>query len=404
MSTSLLYHGFGIVGYKHVHTKYAGGKLIFRVSQDRDNMRCPSCGSYQVTRKGASFRSFRCVPIGRKPVAVELPVQRVECDKCGVIRQVRIGFADERRTYTRAFERYVLELSRHMTMLDVARHLGVSWGMVKDIQRRNLERRFRNPDIRSLDLIAIDEISIGKHNNYLTVVLDLRTGAVVHVGDGRGADALDPFWRRIKRHGVKLRAIAIDMSPSYIAAVLENHPDAEIVFDHFHVIKMYNDKLSDLRKDLYREATGPLQKKVLKGTLWLLLKNSERLDPKRKEKETLEEALKMNEPLALAYYMKEYLREIWKQPNKTEAGKCLDDWISKALSSGIRRLIHFANTLLIHRRGILAYYDYPISTGPLEGTNNKIKTLQKQAYGYRDKEFLKLKIYALHESRYALVG
>ncbi len=135
-----------------------------------------------------------------------------------------------------------------------------------------------------------------------------------------------------------------------------------------------------------------------------MLKNSKRLDPKRKEKETLDEALKLNEPLALAYYMKEYLREIWKQPNKIEAGKCLDDWISKALSSGIRRLIHFANTLLVHRRGILAYYDYPISTGPLEGTNNIIKTLQKQAYGYRDKEFLKLKIYALHESSYALVG
>jgi transposase len=291
-----------------------------------------------------------------------------------------------------------------MTMLDVAQHLGVSWGLVKDIHKRNLERRFGNPDIKSLNLIAIDEISIGKHHKYLTVVLDLKTGAVVHVGDGRGADALDPFWKRIKRHGVKLSAIAIDMSPSYIAAVLENHPDAEIVFDHFHVIKMYNDKLSDLRRDLYREATGPLQKKVLKGTRWLLLKNPENLDSERKEKERLYEAMKLNEPLAIAYYMKEYLREIWKQPSKSKAAEYLDDWTSKALSSGIKMLIKFAKTLRIHRRGILAYYDYPISTGPLEGTNNKIKTLQKKAYGFRDKEFLKLKIYALHESRYALVG
>ena len=404
MSTSLLYHGFGIIGYKHVHTEYDGGKVTFRVSQERDNMVCPRCKSHQVTKKGSFLRSFRCVPIGRKPVVVELPVQRIECEKCGAIRQVRIEFADERRTYTRAFERYVLELSRHMTMLDVAQHLGVSWGLVKDIHKRNLERRFGNPDIKSLNLIAIDEISIGKHHKYLTVVLDLKTGAVVHVGDGRGADALDPFWKRIKRHGVKLSAIAIDMSPSYIAAVLENHPDAEIVFDHFHVIKMYNDKLSDLRRDLYREATGPLQKKVLKGTRWLLLKNPENLDSERKEKERLYEAMKLNEPLAIAYYMKEYLREIWKQPSKSKAAEYLDDWTSKALSSGIKMLIKFAKTLRIHRRGILAYYDYPISTGPLEGTNNKIKTLQKKAYGFRDKEFLKLKIYALHESRYALVG
>jgi len=404
MSTSLLYHGFGIIGYRYVRSKYEGGKVIFRVKQERGNMMCPCCSSDNVKKRGSFVRRFRSVPIGSKPVVVELPVQRIECEECGVVRQVDIRFADERRTYTRAFERYVLELSRRMTMLDVARHLGVSWGLVKDIQKRNLERRFRNPRLADLDLIAIDEISIGKHHKYLTVVLDLRTGAVVHVGDGRGADSLDPFWKRIKRRGIKLRAVAIDMSPSYIASVLENHPGAEIVFDHFHVIKMYNDKLSDLRRELYREATGPLEKKVLKGTRWLLLKNPDNLNAKRNERLHLEEALKLNEPLALAYYMKEYLRQIWKQPNKAKAEEILDDWIVKAKASRIKMLIHFANTLITHRRGILAYYDYPISTGPLEGTNNKIKTLQRQAYGFRDKEFFKLKILALHESKYALVG
>ncbi|MDT8272449.1 MAG: ISL3 family transposase, partial [Desulfomonilia bacterium] len=198
--------------------------------------------------------------------------------------------------------------------------------------------------------------------------------------------------------------VAIDMSPSYIASVLDNHPGAEIVFDHFHVIKMYNDKLSDLRRELYREATGPLEKKVLKGTRWLLLKNPDNLNAKRNERHHLEEALKLNEPLALAYYMKEYLRQIWRQPNKAKAEEILDDWVVKAKVSGIKILVNFANTLITHRRGILAYYDYPISTGPLEGTNNKIKTLQRQAYGFRDKEFFKLKILALHESKYALVG
>jgi transposase len=102
--------------------------------------------------------------------------------------------------------------------------------------------------------------------------------------------------------------------------------------------------------------------------------------------------------------MKEYLREVWNQPSKEEASLLLDDWIAKARVSGIRMLIQFANTLVLHRNGILAWYDYPISTGPLEGTNNKIKTLQRQAYGFRDHEFFKLKIYALHETKYALTG
>lgn len=119
MSTSILYQGFGIVGYQHVRTGYSGGKVVFRLSQDRQRMRCPLCGSRQVKKKGSFLRGFRCVPIGRKPAVIELPVQRVECEECGTLRQVSVGFADERRTYTRAFERYLLELCRHMTMLDV---------------------------------------------------------------------------------------------------------------------------------------------------------------------------------------------------------------------------------------------------------------------------------------------
>jgi transposase len=139
-------------------------------------------------------------------------------------------------------------------------------------------------------------------------------------------------------------------------------------------------------------------------TRWLLLKNPENLDNRRREPERLAEALRLNEPLALAYYMKEDLRQIWAQSDKAAAAAFLDDWIARAEASGIPMLHKFAKTMAMHRYGIVAYYDYPISTGPLEGTNNKIKTMKRQAYGFRDSEFFKLKILALHETRYALVG
>ncbi len=116
------------------------------------------------------------------------------------------------------------------------------------------------------------------------------------------------------------------------------------------------------------------------------------------------EALKLNEPLAMAYYLKDELNEIWEQEDQETAEALLMDWITYAESSGIRMLQQFARTLRFHARGILAYYDYPISTGPLEGTNNKIKTMKRQAYGFRDQEFFKLKILGIHETRYALVG
>jgi transposase len=234
------------------------------------------------------------------------------------------------------------------------------------------------------------------------VVLDLKSGAVVFVGEGKGAEALTPFWKRLKCSKAKIEAVAIDMSPAYISAVSNNLSKATIVFDHFHVIKLFNEKLSDFRRKLHREATDVLQKGVLKGTRWLLLKNPENLKDERNESQRLEEALKLNKPLATAYYMKEDLREIWKQKTKTKAEKLLKDWAKRAQISGIGMLKKFANTLLAHRSGILAYYDFPISTGPLEGTNNKIKTMKRQAYGFRDKEFLKLKILAIHKTKYAL--
>jgi len=404
MSTSLLYHGFGIQGYHYVRTTYDDGQVIFSIKPAPFSLCCPICGSKNLKRRGTITRMFKTVPIGAKAVFIQLPVQRVQCLCCNAIRQVKIRFAQQRRSYTKAFERYVLALSRHMTILDVAKHLGVSWDVIKDIQKRYLSKKYKRIRLKHVTHIAIDEISIGKGHRYLTVVLDLKTGAVIFVGDGKGSDALTPFWKRLNYAKAEIKAVAIDMSPAFIAAVLENLPEATLVFDHFHVIKLYNDKLSKLRRAIQNEAEGPLQKRVLKGTRWLLLKNRHNLNEQKNEKERLDEALKLNKPLATAYYLKEDLKRVWLQVCKVDAKEILDEWIKKARSTSITILKKFANTLASHSFGILNHYDYQISTGPLEGTNNKIKTLQRQAYGFRDAEFFKLKIYGLHETKYALVG
>jgi transposase len=406
MSTSILYHCFGVMGrgIHHVHTRFEKGCTIFRIDQDPTTFRCPHCGSRVVKKKGTVVRKWMTLPIGLRPTVIEWLVQRVHCLGCGVVRQLRVPFADPDRRYTRGFERYVLELSRHMTIKDVAHHLAISWHTVKDIQKRYLEKLFSRPSLKKLKRMAIDEISIGRGHRYLTVVLDLYSGAVVFVGEGKGADALKPFWKRLKHSKARIEAVATDMSQAYISAVTNNLPHATIVFDHFHVIKLMNDKLTELRRDLYRETTDLLQKDVLKGTRWLLLKNPENLRDDRNERARLQEALEINKPLATAYYMKEDLRLLWSLPTKVTARAHLEDWIARAEASGIRMLKDFANTLRTHCEGILAYYDHGISTGPLEGTNNKIKTLQRQAYGFRDHAFFMLRIYALHLTRYELVG
>jgi transposase len=403
MSASRVCHGFGIRGYQDERSFYEDGMVTFVISQARDRLRCPRCGTSHVERRGEVTRAFRLLPMGRRPVQVVLDVARVFCERCWITRQVKVGFADEYRRQTRSFERYVLERSQHMTMKGVARHLQIRWDTVKEIQKRPLERHYARPKLRHLREIAIDEICVGR-KRFLTTVLDLCTGAVVFVGNGRGSDAWKPFWKRLKSSRAKIKAVAIDLSNASTKAVRQNLSDAVLVYDPFHIIKLYNEKLTGLRRDLYREAIEGLHKEVLKGIRWLLLKHPENLDPKKRERERLDKALKLNETLFVAYYMKDQLRLLWSQPDKRTARQFLNGWIQLANFSGIRMLMSFAKTLAAHREGILAWYDHPISTGPLEGTNNKIKTMQRQAYGFRDHDFFILKIMAIHEATYELVG
>src|SRR5271167_4508272 len=222
MSTSLLYHGFGLVGYHYRSQRFEEGRVIVRIDKPRDRLRCAHCGSAEAWVQGGVERTFRTVPIGSKPVLLQLKVPRLLCFECQHVRQIKLGFADPKKHYTRAFERYALDLSRHMTIRDVAEHLQVSWDTIKDIQARSLQRRFGKPKLHKLKEIAIDEIAIGKGHRYVTVVLNLLSGAVVFVGDGKGAAALEPFWKRLRRSHAKVVAVATDLSKAYIRAVRDH--------------------------------------------------------------------------------------------------------------------------------------------------------------------------------------
>ena len=192
MSTSLLYHAWGVRGYWHRRTDFREGSIVFTVEPQPEQLRCGNCGARQVMRQGKITRRFRSVPIGSRPAHLQLDIPRLWCTACGKTRQINLSFADARRSYTHAFERYALELSQHMTIDAVAKHLGVSWDVIKNIQKRHLQRRFKRIRLKHIREIAIDEISIGKGHRYLTVVLDLDSGAVVFIGNGKGVEALTP--------------------------------------------------------------------------------------------------------------------------------------------------------------------------------------------------------------------
>src|SRR5260370_35125134 len=138
MSTSLLYHRFGVVGYHYVSQDFEAGVTFFRIEQPRQRLRCSQCGSDRVWAQGGVERSFRGLPIGNQPTVLELKVPRVLCGDCGKVRQVKVNFADPKKHYTRSFERYALELCRHMTIQAEPDHFLVAWATVKEIKAKNL--------------------------------------------------------------------------------------------------------------------------------------------------------------------------------------------------------------------------------------------------------------------------
>ncbi len=403
MNTSFLYHAFGVREQECSRVRYEDNSIILNLQTRSDKLCCPICKSRHFIRSGSHLRRIRCVPIGGKQVFLEIKVQRIECLDCGAIRQEHLHFVTGKRSYSNRFSRLVLELSRIGTIKDVANHLHIGWDTVKDIQKRYLLRHYGNPDFKGLEYIGIDEFASRKGHVYKTIVVNLQTGQVVYVGEGKGSDALIGFWKKVQKTGCDIKAVATDLSAAFISSVMNNAPQATLVFDHFHVVKLMNDTLDDIRRGLYRQEKDLNKRKVLKGTRWLLLCNGKDIFDKQ-FKGRLDNALKMNEPLMKTYYLKESLREIWTQVNKEKAKEVLEEWISQAYQAKIPGLTKFANTLKAHSWGILAWYDYQISTARLEGINNKIKTMKRQAYGYRDQKFFELKILAMHEKNYAFVG
>ena len=370
MNSSFLYHALGLYNHKCTCEEYKGNTIILHVETKSREKSCPQCGHIHLVKNGFRIRDFIGLPVGGKKVVIRMKVQRYKCKNkdCGYDRQEDIPFATGSCGYTHRFAKYVVGLLKSMTLKDTANLLGVSWDTVKEIHSRYLERHYAPPALDGVDSIGIDEFAVRKGHAYKTVVVDLKSGRILHIGDGKGADALDGFWKRLKKKGIGIKYVATDLSAAFISSVFENCPNAVHVFDHFHV----------------------------EGTKYLLLRNgADIFDTEYKTR--LDNALDMNKPLSQAYYLKEQLREIWTQVNKGEAEKVMEDWVKQARESKVPQLVKMAATIMAHRTGILAWYDCHISTAKVEGINNKIKVMKRTAYGFRDERYFKLRLYALHD-------
>jgi len=401
MSTSLLYHAHRIDGVKYKSTEFRTEEIIFKAEMTRKYANCPQCGHLHVNFKGSKTRQFQMIPFGRKRCYLELEFHRLECPRCDHIWWPSLPFMSGKRRMTRSFIQYAMELLEFGTILAVANFLSLSWDTIKDLHKEKLRTRYRSISVENVRTIGIDEFSIAKGQKYMTIVVDLDDGRIIHAVEGRDKDAVLPFLKKLNRKASQLKVVAMDMSASYAAAVKEALPHCEIVFDHFHVTALITKALDEVRKEQQAKCSAEGLSTIW-GSRYLLLKNYEKLDPRKKD--SLEALLSVNAPLAVGHAMKEQFRLFWSKENRKEGAHFLCRWIIDAVQTGIKPLERVGRSILGHADGLLNYFMYPVSNGITEGINNKIKTLKRQAYGYRDTEYFKLRLYYLHNQGYSLAG
>ena len=380
-------------------TRYEKGEIIFELEPE-ERPEVPQ--GQKPMRRGFRWRDVRTVAIGLKPVVLRVKVPRWLNTMTGEEFEQSPPLVEAYTKITRKLGCLIVDLARFMTLSDIAGWLRLSWDTVKAVVKGRLEKDYRRIGYRRVRQIAIDELYLGRTRKYITLVMDMESARIIWVGEGRGAEALREFWRRFKLSGARLKAVAMDMSGAYACSVRAHAPHAILTFDRFHVMKLMNKRLDDLRRELARETQDRTAKEAIKGLRWLLLHRRDNLEKDAAKR--LERSLEINQPLQCAYLLKEELGELWQQDDGRKAWAFLREWAAKATVSGIRQLQAMAKTLLRHAKGILSFYHTGLTSGKMEGINRKIRGLLASAFGFRDDDFLKLRLYALHEAKFTFVG
>lgn len=395
MSAFILNILYGINSVQYKSVKKERKSIIFSVEMKKQKIKCKKCGNSHLHFKGRKTRRFRMVPLNSKKCFLEVLLHRLHCPNCGNIWWPKLPFMKGNLRMVKSFIKYTLDLLSIATIKGVSRILGVHWNTVKKIHKTKLQKQFKKISLNLIEYVTVDEISIGKGHDYMTIFADLRSGTIIHAVEGRKLEAIEPFLRKLLKEASSLKAISMDMSRSYSSAVKTILPHIDIVFDHFHVNAVMNRALDDLRKD--QENSN-----VLKGKRFLLLRNYEDLNSSQSDR--LNELFEVNKPLFIAHSLKEQFRLFWKQDNIEKAIAYLYKWCFDALATGIKQLKRVVKTIARHQEGILNYFKHRITNGKAEGLNNKAKAMLRQAYGFRDMEYLKLRLYNLHNQGYAFVG
>lgn len=317
----------------------------------------------------------------------------MECKRCRAVRQEKIEFLSGNTKFTERFALVVGQLCRIMTIQDVAKRMNLHWHTVKDLDKQYMQMQLNAaPEIKP-EIIGIDEISRRKGHDYRIIVSDLMVGrAIWYGGKDRSEESLDAFYSWLgPEKSAKIRIAVMDMWKAFSKSTRKNAPQVSILFDKFHVIRHLNEALDKVRKKEYARLTGE-SRKYIKGTKYILLSRQENLDGDGQK--SLKTLLKANKRLNTAYMLKESFSQLWDYKSSGWARRFFENWKMSLKWQRLKPFEKFAKMIERNWDGIAAYCDAEskVALGFVEGLNNKIRVIQRRAYGLRDEEYLRLKI------------
>lgn len=391
--------GFGVVEVESETVTNRRGRgervKVVRLRDERRGHRCPQCDRWhsEGAFQEAEERRWRDRSLGDFVTYVAITPWRVAC--CGSTRVEAFPWEAKGHRMTRRFFELIAALCRRLPVSAVAVMAGLSWETVAQVDKDSIALSLgAGPSLEGLRWIGVDEVSRTGGHVYFTVVTNLRSGEVVWIGDGKGEESLAAFFRRLGRRGCRqIRGVVSDLGGGYLAAILRYIPHAIHILDRFHIVQWVNGAVDAIRRQVFGAAPADDLGRQFKVRKWLMLRAYEALE--LGQKRWLGRLLSRNRPLQRAYLLKEQLRAILHFPWRYLGAlrRNLLVWCNMAVRSRLVPLKRVGRRLRIHIEKVVAAFEHDVPLGLVEVVNRKIGFLRRQAHGYRDVEYFKLKIY-----------
>ena len=351
---------------------------------------CGGCSRSFYDRKVRRVRDLSC---GDTRVYLEVEIRRVACRNCKAVKQERLSWLADNPFYTKRFAFFVGRRCREATIRAIAKELKLDWTTVKDLEKQYMREQLRRAGTPGPRAIGIDEISIRKGHTYRIVVSDLdRMRPIWFGGIDRSESSMDQFYQWLgpkKSHRVQLAVM--DMWKPFRNSTRRNAPQASILFDKFHIMRHLGEALDTVRKREYARLSGK-DRRFIKGQKYTLL--SHRANLTLDGRRALKQLLQANKRLNKAYLLKESFGQLWDYQSEGWARRFFENWKAALKWQRLKPYEKFAEMIERHWDGIAAYChpENKVSLGFVEGLNNKIRVIQRRAYGLRDEEYLRLKV------------